>query len=563
MRNSCLVALFLPSLLFAQTNQSAPPEQKCTLSGHVTGGGTGQPLSKATVQLQGGSAHSYTALSNPDGSFQFLNVEPGSYRLWANHDSFLFTSYGARKGQRGAGSVLNLKAGQQLTDLNIELTPQAVVAGKLVDEDGDPATADGIQLLAQTWMDGKLTYQIRSNAQPDDRGQFRASGLFPGKYVVAAEVRPRQANEIQSGGKPPFGPVTTYYPAATSIQDATPIELRSGQELDGIEIRMRSLQTFHIRGKVAGTLPQGTDRGQLQVVLAPESASYVFFGGGSNISKTGSFDIAGVGPGSYELTIVAPNSGPYGIATAPVTVGSTDVNGVTLNIVPPGTLRGRVSVEGTPPSGSDQWNASNIRLFLTLTNTGNRFGPQPQASAGADGTFAIDDVNAGIFKLRVSGNPATTYLKSVLLNAQDVTGKMLDLSQGGSGELELVFRYGAAEVSGTVQFPESSTPAQSGPSATVILLRDDASSSGSDMKFAESDQNSAFHMKGVSPGVYHAYAFEEMNTGLLQNPVMLKAISDKGVEIEVKENDTKQVQLSVISADDVRQLLARLGIEEE
>jgi hypothetical protein len=572
MRNSCLVALFLPSLLLAQGNASAPSDQKCVLSGRATAGGTGQPLNKATVQLQGNSqTHTYTAVSNPDGSFQFLNIEPGSYRLWAEHDGFLSTSYGARGGRPGGGTVLNLKPGQQLTSLDIALTPQGVIAGKIIDDDGEPATSDGIQVLAQTWVDGKQTYQMRSSDQPDDRGEFRVAKLAPGKYILCAQIRPDQADEIQSGGGPVVGPVTTYYPSAISIEEATPIDVRSGQEIDAIEIRMRSMRTFHVRGKLAGTLPQGMDREQLQVVIEPQITSYMFFNGESNISKTGAFDISGVGPGTYEVRIFAflEENGPTTIAMAPVTVGSADVNGLTLNVIPPGTLHGKVTVEGTGPQGGEQWNASNVRVWLGATNTGGAFGPQSQASAESDGTFTVEDIAAGSYKLHVSGNPNTMYLKSVLLNAQDVTGRTLDLSQGGSGELELVFRYGAAELSGTVQSPESNATAQNGStastaaSANVVLIPDDENSSASGMKFAESDQNSSFHIKGIAPGAYHIYAFEQAPRELLQVPALIKALSDKGTEVEVKEKDSKQVQLPVVSAEDMRQLLTRLGLEAE
>jgi len=571
MRNCCVVALLLPSLLPAQAVPTTTSDQKCALSGHVTAAGTSEPLNKATVHLQAASAaHSYVAVSNPDGSFQMLNVNPGSYRLWADHDRFLSAGYGTHFENR-FGSVLTLKAGQQLTNLDIVLRPQAVIAGKVVDEDGDPTTADAVQVFAQRWVDGKLSYQMQSSEQIDDRGQFRIADLAPGKYVLCAQARAPETEEIQSGGKPNIGPVTTFYPSATNLEDATLIEVHSGQELEGIEIRMRSMRTFHVRGKVTGTLPQGVNREALEVVVAPQLTNGMYFAGGRSVSKTGAFDIAGVGPGTYQILVFAftRGAGPAAIAQAPVSVAATDINGLNLAIIPPGTVRGRVSVEGTATRGSDQWNSANINVSLSGANRSISFGPAHNASADANGAFTINDIDAGSYKLHVSGAPNSTYLKSVVLNAQEVTGKMIDLSEGGSNELDLVFRYGAADVSGTVQFAQSggatqeASAANAASSATVVLVPDDSERSESGMKFSELDQNATFHISGVTPGSYHVYAFEDIDEDLLKNPAVVKAISDKGSGLEIQENDSKQIQLSAIPAGDIRQILMRLGLDQE
>ena len=70
-------------------------------------------------------------------------------------------------------------------------------------------------------------------------------------------------------------------------------------------------------------------------------------------------------------------------------------------------------------------------------------------------------------------------------------------------------------------------------------------------------------MTGVPPGHYRAYALEEMNYNEVQNPEVLKQLEQKGTDVEVKENDKKQIQLPLISADDFQQLLARAGLTPE
>lgn len=569
MRNSWLVTLLAPSLLFAQATPTSS-DQKCTVSGRATSAADGAPLNKATLHLAPNyrgsqSFERYMAVSNPDGSFQFLNLDPGSYRLSAERNGFVRGTYGAaRPGQ--SGTLITLTPGQQLTGIKVALAPQAVISGKLVDEDGDPTTADGIEVLHQTWVDGKLTYHMQSVGQADDHGFFRASELPAGKYILCAQIEPQRNNEIPSGGKPPVAPVTTCYPSTTSIADATPIDVQSGQELDGIEIRVRSMRTFHVRGKITGTLPAGTDREQMELTLAPEDTGFTFFGGRDPIAKNGSFDIANVGPGSYQLTLL--NDSDVQLAALSVAVSSADVNGLVLNVIPPGQLHGTVRVEGTPPSGSDQWTPDRVNVSFFNQNRSGRFGPPAQASAKADGTITIDDVSAGKYRVNVWGTPSGGYLAALRFNNQELSGKLVDLSQGVSGELEVVFRYGAAEIDGTIEASQNSTSetgasGSAPPSASVALVPDNESTALDGVKFGSTDQNGSFSFKGVAPGQYHVYALEQAAPGSLQNPAVVKAISGKGAEVEVKENDKKQVQVSVISEAEFRQVLSGLGIDEE
>jgi hypothetical protein len=75
--------------------------------------------------------------------------------------------------------------------------------------------------------------------------------------------------------------------------------------------------------------------------------------------------------------------------------------------------------------------------------------------------------------------------------------------------------------------------------------------------------NGGFTIAGVPPGHYRAYALEEVDWNELQNPEALKQLEQKGTDVEVKENERKQIQLSLISSDELQQLFARAGITTE
>ncbi len=190
----------------AQGNQASPPpsntppDQKCVLAGHVSNAQTGEPVRKATIRVQSrngggissagrvnGTFQGYSATSDADGSFRIENVEPGQYTLSGTRTGFINTQYGS-KGPASAGTTITFRPGQQVTDIAFPLNPQAVISGKVIDEDGDPIDGVTIQLLSQQWMRGKLHFLPRNGSNTNDLGEYRIANLSAGKYYISAQV---------------------------------------------------------------------------------------------------------------------------------------------------------------------------------------------------------------------------------------------------------------------------------------------------------------------------------------------------------------------------------------
>ena len=589
--SASVFTLLFPILLSAQVSfdpQQGPqltppasntqPEQRCVVQGRVTNALTGEPLKKATVNLarrgtggpDSGSAYQgYAATSDADGSFRFESIEPGDYSLSGHRSGFLRSSYGA-KGPMQEGARLTLSPGQQLTNIDLALTPQGVITGRVVDDDGDPVDEATIQALVRRWTRGKTRYLPHGFSRTNDLGEFRIANLQPGRYFLVAQKNRMGHNDAPaSPDKPDIRPVRTFYPDALSRELAAPIEIKAGQNLSGMDIHLRTVQTHHVRGHLSGILPEGNPE-DLMLNLSPQDEDMPIWGGRSNINKDRSFDLAGVAPGSYTLSLNVAIGVFRSFARQTIEVGSTDLNDVVLNVLPARSVRGRVQIEGTPPAGASPVNWSRVRVFLTLADQGPYFMGSDD-SVKADGTFVMESVSPGKYNVQVNNGPDGAYLKSVRFGQQEMLGKELDLSQGAAGELDVVFRYGAAEVDGVAQpaqaaggSSDSSAPAPaSPPAASIVLIPETLRSDGSGMYFGNTNQNGAFSIKDVPPGNYRAYAFEHINMGQLENPDVLKQLESKGTDIEVKENDKKQIQLSIISADDVQQIFTRLGIESE
>jgi carboxypeptidase family protein len=326
-----VLALLFPALIPAQvvvTTQApqlrpppsnTPPEQKCVVGGRVTNLLTGESLKKATIHLtrsvsgsmsmdtvefgdSASASQGYMATSGADGSFRIEGIEPGDYTLSGERGGYLRTEYGA-KGPTQSGIVATLRPGQQLTDINLRLNPQAVITGKVLDEDGDPVSNAAVYVLRRTWQRGKRRLLPQGGANVNDLGEFRIADLSPGKYYMCASVvNFRRSNEeAPPPGKPDIRPIRTCHSGTTTLEAASPIEIAPGQDLSGLDIRLHSAQTYHVRGKVVGDVPAGEGR-ETMLSLAPRDDVMFFLGTNhASMNKDRTFDIAGVAPGPYTL----------------------------------------------------------------------------------------------------------------------------------------------------------------------------------------------------------------------------------------------------------------------
>ena len=289
----------------------------------------------------------------------------------------------------------------------------------------------------------------------------------------------------------------------------------------------------------------------------------MYFAGQTTVSKDHSFDIAGVAPGSYNVNVFVMSGQVRSAARQQVDVGAADVNDVLLTVSPPGTITGHVRIEGTAPGGSAAANLQSVHVNLAPSENGAMFfGRHGGQETNQDGSFTLGGISPGKYYVNVN-NPQGTYAKSVRLGQQEVLGKELDLSGSASGDLEITLRYGAPEVDGTVKAADSDSSGAAVTSGTVVLAPDQLNADGSGVHFANIDTTGSFTAKQIPPGHYRAYAFEQVDYNLLQNPDLLKELASKGTDVDLKENDKKQIQLVIIPASELQQITARLGIESQ
>ena len=168
-----------------------PAADLATIEGQVFNALGGTPLRKATITLNrqnsgpmpSGARTNYAATTDASGRYSITGVEPGAYRVNANHTGFLSMQYNARRPE-GPGTALDLGRAQKMTGVDFRLTPHGVVSGKITDEDGDPVEGVQVQIMRLVYNQGKKQLQRNNSESTNDLGEYRLSGITPGKYCA-------------------------------------------------------------------------------------------------------------------------------------------------------------------------------------------------------------------------------------------------------------------------------------------------------------------------------------------------------------------------------------------
>ncbi len=538
----------------AQPSQaSEPAEPPGTIEGRTVNLVTGEPLRKVTLTLRKseGPAASYSATSDADGRFAFPKVAPWRYWLQGERVGFTDQSYSMSSRSQRA-TLLWVQSGQAVKDILFKLTPQAVITGRVVDEDGDPLPGADVHVLRYSYAGGSRHLMAVAANITNDIGEYRIANLHPGRYYVNAIGGRREflltgVNSPAAGEPRREGYTTTFYPGTGDPTGAAPLDLSAGAEMRGIDLRLLKRPVFRIRGKVEAAAT-GLSTGNLMVSVMARSRQLA---GGANRSvvrvneRDGTFQIDGLMPGSYVLIVRLMVGRPQGVSRQAVEVGEADVEGLVVTLQPPIELSGSVRVEGDPA----------VPLDLQRTSITLRPMEDPSNGVGGrleeDGSFKLAAVLPDRYRVGVQGLAEGFYVKSARFADQDVLSTGLDLTSGAAASpLEIVLDQSSGSIEGVV-LNEKGEPAGG---VAVTLIPEESKRQCSDLhRSATVDQAGNFSLRGVAPGDYTLYAWEDVEQGAWLDPEFLKKYSSQAKPVTVRESGREALQLKQIPVEPARQ----------
>lgn len=645
-----LIVLLLSSTLYAQAGIVAPqiaPASKGTISGTVTRVTTGDPIAKVTVTLSrvnapvgplapaGANAGArgagtpgqpgapqgqqpnqgvasvqmqqppaiVTATTDEQGKFQFKDVEAGAYRIVAARNGFARQDYGQRSLNR-PGTVLNIRAGQQVNDVAFKLTPAGTISGRVLDSTGEPLVGVTVQALRSSFdATGKRNMQPVGSARTNDLGEYRLYWINPGRYFVnansarsALEIISASASQAAGQAQSPeqaqaaasaasmFGPGAnanevadtgfglTYYPGTTDATRAVAVDLQPGNEIRAIDFILVRQQRVKLSGRVVdgetGRPPQMAQvSASSREVTSASSPLDALIGGDPTANRynptTGEFVVQNVATGSYWLQVMAqsantPNPAAGGqidaaaaiaalssinTARVPIEVGTTDIENLSLTVTSGVSVPGRIRLEGAQAGGTNPLE----RVRVTLQASGplsilSLLGGGGVAPA-ADGTFSIPRISTGDYKLAVNGLGPNLYIKEARLGQADAM-QSLSIVTPVNGTLDITLGSNPGRIIGSVT--DATLKPVSG--VLVVLIPDQLRNRQDLYKKLTTDQEGRFNVIGVTPGDYRLFAWEDIEPFSYYDPAVLRQYEQQGKLVHIQEGATNSVDVKIIPA---------------
>ena len=573
----------IASLIQAATQQVPG----ASVGGIVVKWGTADPLSQVIVELRadGGGRPVASTATSEIGEFVFPNVAAGRYRMFATRSGFAPAEFGQRR-PNGAGQGISLAPGERRSGLQIAMTAGATVYGRILDRNGQPLPFADVRIEKMDYRSGRAAVIPVQTAITNDLGEYRIFWIAPGQYYIRASASNNQTYGgtmlVNPGGADTsgatFGATTRptarvtrpvgledgesfaplYYPSVPSIENASLVELRAGTEFNA-SFTMIPARTRQVRGVVVDQSTGQPVQSGLRMSLYPVDR-YTQTGGTTLQFNpdNGVFRFSGIRSGTHELNAVVGDL----TGRLVVDVPDRDVD-VTVNVSLPIGLSGRLRFEGQPPAGfpSDLTRVVEIvirgtsQLTANTTATGEfefqkvpvgsyQIGVQPFAPL-ADLPLPAGAAPSGLTRPRppVPALWQDAYVKSILMEERDILNGELLVEGRPLSAIVVVVGFNGGLVEGRAlnakQEPVSN--------AVVLLAPDGPPPIRSDrFRSVSTDESGKFAIRGIAPGNYTVYAWEDVDPGAWFNPAFMRLYESSGQPIRIGDAQRQSLELRVI-----------------
>jgi len=595
----------------------------------------GVSRAKVTLTPSQSTVAGQAVIVDGDGKFAFRNLPAGQYKLSASKDGYVSAEYGQRgpngsgvpivlAAQQHAidirigmtstgaigGRIVN-RYGEPVGNANVQALRYTYQDGRRVLNTVQTARTNDRGEYRLFWM---TPGQYIVSAQPQEPLAVDAGGTIffqgprggggPGGLlgpngpqlgvggVTRITVTGAPGDFVGPGGPggpggapppppPPPPPIAAvdnpetylpvYFPGTTEVASATPIDLRAGGNVEGVNLTVVDVRPVRIRGQVlSGGRPASGAQVSLYQRSSPNGSLTVRQ---STAGDMGNFEFRNVAPGPYEIAATVNGPGPNvvllgtplgaaaGVRTVdvvggrggrnpgqpvmgvrvPVDVNSADIDGISLVLENGYNVAGKITVDGV--TSNDVLSAlSNVRIQLQSDPVIPPLAVAP-TNPEADGTFAITGVTAGTYRLTVAGLPRNMYVKTARFSGVDVYSNGLRIEGDPRGALDIVVGTTPGSLDAVAlderQMPEAGV--------IVALVPDPSQVKRVDMyRNATSDASGKVRWDNVIPGDYKIYAWEDVENGAWADAEFMRNYEGRGTNVHIDDRGRVTVSPKVI-----------------
>jgi hypothetical protein len=438
------------------------------------------------------------------------------------------------------------------------LTPGGVISGHVRDALGDAQQNVGVQVFAMAFANGYPVLRGTTQKLTDDRGVYRLFWLAPGDYYIG----------VNPGGTPNADATQrTMYPGTLDLAKATPVSVHASEQVSGIDIQLPTDVLPKISGKVTSTIPAEETAQQASLYNAALARPTLMLIGrdpskpdiGAGTARTigtvtlnggtGTFEVAGILPGSYDLYLRIPQSNAQGgagfsFAKVPIDVRNENVTGISITVNHTVNVTGNISIDGKPPGSTP------IRLHFQPDGSGVKLGAyqsvgQRVITPDGNGTFTSLGVPPGLFRMDVEpGLPSDIYLSDVRQGGVSVFDSGIDITSEKPNPLQVVLNSGAGTIEGAaLDAAGKPLPGASVVLAPLMMRRQNRAL----YHTATADANGKFTIHNLAPGAYQLFAWRQsIPAGAYYKAGFLSRYEDRSRTVNVTGKSTTTEQITAV-----------------
>jgi len=526
----------------------APPKGTAIIRGYVTAAGSGTPLRRVQVSARAMDANGGGGVTSTDseGRFEIKELTAGRYMLFAQKGGFVSSPYGQRRPNE-QGTPLELVDGQTVDKLNFQLARGGVIAGRILDDGGDPVSGTQVMAVRYAFMGGSrrlMPAQAEgSNDRTDDQGGYRLFGLPPGDYYVSAVNRSGMVMMVGGNNTEADGFAPTYFPGTPNIGEAARVTVKAGAETSA-SFAMIVARMARLRGRALNS--KGEPIPRMMLMLSPgdtTQTSMMMNMNNAMVRPDGGFEFANVPPGRYNIQ-ARPMGMPEADAefvSVPVTVGNDDMDNIIVTTSVGATARGVIVIDdGSAPT----FKPSQVQVSANPIEPMS-MGGFVQPKINDDYSFSI----SGLFERRLIRSFVQTggwYLKAVFRGADDVTDSGVDFVPGRDiDDLQVVLTRKFIDLSGLVT-DDRNRPIVD---ASVVIFpanRERWTTQSRYLRTLRPDTQGRYTTKGLPPGEdYLIIAVANLEQGQGGDPEFLDRAKDEAKALTLNEGETKAVDVKL------------------